>query len=274
MTYRSLMVFLDLHHTNESALRVACDLGDRFDSKVIGVTSGIPSTPVHLNGLIAPNVLEANYEQLNEAVSLCEDRFRRAADPVGGSSEWRSGTDLPADFLASEARAADLLIAGQLDPDAALVSGQSLDIGDALMKAGRPLLVVPPHKTCMPLDRIMIAWKETAEARRAISAALPLLQAAKELTIVEVFEKAEQDSAALHVADVAKWLRRHEIAASTSTELSVGNSGSQLELIASEYGADVIVAGAYGYSRFREWAFGGVTRHLLQQRSICALLMH
>ena len=84
----------------------------------------------------------------------------------------------------------------------------------------------------------------------------------------------ERDAAAARVADVANWLLRHNIHASARVELSAGDAGSQLDAIASEARIDIIVAGAYGHTRLREWIFGGVTRHLLQQSSACALLIH
>jgi nucleotide-binding universal stress UspA family protein len=121
----------------------------------------------------------------------------------------------------------------------------------------------------------MIAWKDTAEARRAIAAALPLLKRAKDVQIVEIVDNdGEKRDAARHVADVAAWLQQHGIKAAATTELSAGNAGSHLDLLAAQNRADVVIAGAYGHSRLREWAFGGVTRHFIHAAKTCTLLMH
>lgn len=275
MTYRSLMVHLDLEQGSEPALRVACELADRFKSKVIGVAAGLPAAPIHADGMIATSVLEVDYEQLNQAIGRCETRFRSALKEFDGALEWRSGTADPADFLAAEARAADLLVVGRSEKDKAFGPHQLLDIGDAVMKAGRPVLVVPPRRTSLALDRVLVAWKDTAESRKAISAALPLLRKATEVTIVEIVPgEDERDAATARVADVADWLLRHNVQASARVELSAGDAGSQLDAIVSEARIDVIVAGAYGHARLQEWIFGGVTRHLLQQGSACVLLVH
>lgn len=275
MTYRSLMVYLELEQGSEPALRAACELADRFKSRVIGVTAGLPAAPIHADGMIASSVLEVDYEQLNQAIGRCQARFRSALKDFDGSLEFRSDAANPADFLAAEARAADLLVVGRSENYTALGPHQFLEIGDAVMKAGRPVLVVPPRRTSLALDRILVAWKDTTESRRAISAALPLLRKATELTILEIVSDAEaQDAATARVADVANWLQRHNIQASARVELSAGDTGSQLDAIASEARIDIIVAGAYGHSRLREWIFGGVTRHLLQQSSACAFLVH
>jgi len=275
VTYRSLMVYLDLEQGSEPALRVARELADRFKAKVIGVTAGLPAAPIHADGMIASSVLEVDYEQLNQAIGRCESRFRLALKEFGGALEWRSGAANPADFLAAEARAADLLVVGRSENYSAFGPHQWLEIGDAVMKAGRPVLVVPPRRTGLALDRVLVAWKDTAESRRAISAALPLLRKATESTILEIVsDEGELDAATTRVADVADWLSRHHVPASARVELSAGDAGSQLDAIASEARIDVIVAGAYGHARLQEWIFGGVTRHLLRQNTACALLMH
>ena len=274
MTYRSLMVYLELEQGSEPALRVACELADRFKSRVIGVTAGLPAAPIHADGMIASSVLEVDYEQLDRAIDRCETRFRTALKGFCDPLEWRSGAAYPADFLAAEARAADLLVVGRSENYTPFGPHQLLDIGDAVMKAGRPVLVVPPRHTSLALDRILVAWKDTAESRKAISAALPLLRKATELTIVEIVsDEGERDVAAARVADVADWLRRHDVQSSARVELSAGDA-SHLDAIASEARVDIIVAGAYGHTRLREWIFGGVTRHLLQRSSTCVLLVH
>lgn len=275
MTYKTVMVHLDLEQPSESALRVTRELADRFKSNVIGVTAGLPNVPVHADGMIATSVLESDYEQLNQAIGRCESHFRSELSDFGGTLEWRADAAYPADFLAREARAADLLVVGRAENYAKFGAQHLLEIGDAVMQAGRPVVVVPPRCTSLALDRILIAWKDSAETRRALPAALPLLRRASELTVVEIVSgESERAAADTRVADVVKWLQRHGIAASARVELSAGDVGSQFDAIAAEARIDLIVAGAYGHTRLSEWIFGGVTRHLLQHGATCAFLMH
>jgi hypothetical protein len=85
------------------------------------------------------------------------------------------------------------------------IPNQSLDIGDAIMRAGRPMLVVPPRKTFLALNRILIAWKDTAEARKAVAAALPLLKSAQDVMLVKITsDERENEIATRRVVDVAK----------------------------------------------------------------------
>ena len=101
---------------------------------------------------------------------------------------------------------------------------------------------------------MLVAWKDTREARRAIFDALPILAAAKEVTIAEIPEQGAAHADALsHVEDVAAWLQAHGVAASTivPAETDIGVT-EQLERIAAQTGAGAVIAGAYGHSRKRE----------------------
>jgi nucleotide-binding universal stress UspA family protein len=275
VTYRSLMVYLDPDHANEAALRVTADLANLFKSQVTGVAAGLPVMPVHADGMIATSILEVDYTQLEEALRRCEGRFRAAMMPVSDALQWRAAVASPAEFLADQARAADLIIVGRPADEAGPLLNQSLDIGDIVMAAGRPVLVVPPGRTSLTPDRIMVAWKDTVEARRTIAASLPLLKQAADVTVVEIVA-ADSDIAGAtgRLADVAAWLQRHNVTAATRVELSAGHAGSHLDLLAEQNNVDILVAGAYGHSRLQEWVFGGVTRHLLRRASVCTLLMH
>jgi nucleotide-binding universal stress UspA family protein len=145
------------------------------------------------------------------------------------------------------------------------------------MQAGRPVLVVPDTVNWLDLRSVLVAWKDTPEARRAIAAALPLLRKAKDVIVAEIPEgEGGQSAAASRVRDVVGWLSRHGISASERVpELNEPRDPVvQLEEIAGAAGASLIVAGAYGHSRFRELILGGMTQHLLTQTGRCTLLSH
>lgn len=118
-----------------------------------------------------------------------------------------------------------------------------------------------------------MAWKDVREARRAVFDALPILAAAKEVTIAEIPEQDTDRADALsRVADVAAWLRSHGIVATTNVPEKPAGVSEQLDKIAANVGAGAVIAGAYGRSRFREWVLGGVTRHLATGSRRCAFL--
>lgn len=126
------------------------------------------------------------------------------------------------------------------------------------MQAGHPLLVVPDGVTWLDLRSVLVAWKDTPEVRRALASALPMLRKAGEVTVAEIPQSDEARAALMaRVADVAAWLAQHGITAA-----------AQLEKIADNIGAGLIVAGAYGHSRFRELLLGGATQHLVTQSAV------
>jgi len=146
---------------------------------------------------------------------------------------------------------------------------------DLVMQAGRPLLVVPDTANWLDLRSVLVAWKDTTEARRAIADSLPLLRKAKYVTVAEIVEAGDSRPAAvLRVRDVVAWLERHGVAATELVPEKHGAATDQLDGIAADVGAGVVVAGAYGHSRFRELILGGMTQHLITQTTRCVLLSH
>jgi nucleotide-binding universal stress UspA family protein len=168
------------------------------------------------------------------------------------------------------ARAADLLVIGQ-----GMLAGDvvhSYDPGTIILAAGRPVLVVPPEINRLEFSRVLVAWKDTREARRAIHDALPFLKLADEVSIVVAKTPGAEDADA-QIADVAKYLDRHDVHVAQQIA-TVANEDEEVLLIdlARQHRVNLIVAGAYGRTRLSEWIFGGVTRHLLVNSPVPCLL--
>jgi len=136
-----------------------------------GATASFPHIPIYLGDTNALDVREADCQQVNQATAHHEGSFRTTFESFDSPSEWRSDAASPADFLTTEARAVDLLIVCRHEKGIRFIPNQSLDIGDAIIRAGRPMLVVPPRKSFLALNRILIAWKDSAEAGKAVAAA-------------------------------------------------------------------------------------------------------
>ncbi len=135
------------------------------------------------------------------------------------------------------------------------------------------MLVVPPAIDSLKAERILIGWKDSREARRALQDSLPLLHEAKSVAVVEVCDDSMEALARQHVEDVARYLTRHRISVGSATAAAAkhGTADHLIDLARVE-GADLIVTGAYGHSRLGEWIFGGVTRELLASSPVCCLI--
>lgn len=277
MTYATVMVGLALDQSNEARLQVAGELAERFESTVIGVAAGQFAPPLYFtDGAQAQRLIEEDEASVRRRLAELEAEFRTAMKNRGGRAEWRSAMDFPARFILAQVRCADIVVSGGQSPafsDAFALASPK----DLVMQAGRPLLVVPDRVNWLDLRSVLVAWKDTPEARRAVTDALPMLRKAGDVTVVEIPEQGDDRSAVMAgVTDVAAWLARHGISASARIADSARNetAAAQLEKIAGDVGAGLIVAGAYGHSRFRELILGGVTQYLVTQSTRSVLLSH
>ena len=144
-----------------------------------------------------------------------------------------------------------------------------------MLNMGRPVLTVPPGVEAVLAERVVVAWKDAREARRAVREALPLLRQAKEVVVIEATDEGAESPAQRRVEDVSAYLTRHGVTvAATCVEPIRTTAATQLIEAARTRQADLIVAGAYGHSRLGEWIFGGVTRELLGSSPICCLFSH
>jgi len=276
MTYATVMVCLGPDKSNDARLKVAGELAERFEAAIVGIAAAQFVPPMYFtDGDFAQGLIDQGEASIRKRLAELEDQFRGAVRHRSKHVEWRAVMDFPARFILQEARCADIIVSGGQGPafsDAFALASPK----DLVMQAGRPLLVAPDGASWLDLRSILVAWKDTAEARRAAADSLPLLRKAKEVTVAEILEEGgDRPAATARVRDVAAWLSRHGVsAAERVSENGGGDTVAQLDDIAGAAGAGLIVAGAYGHSRFRELVLGGMTEHLLAQTKRCVLLSH
>jgi nucleotide-binding universal stress UspA family protein len=223
--------------------------------------------------VVDPSPTERQLENMRATLEATGKRFLAAVEASGRRVEWRASLDFPTEYIMREARAADLVIIGRqwapMDPY------RSLDPGSLVLKVGRPVLVVPEGITSLSAKKIMIAWKDVREARRAVLDAVPFLREAASVMLVEVVEAGVEQQAFHRLKDVARFLERHHITIVSERVLAsqVTTTDSLLRWVEDNQ-SDLIVAGAYGHSRLGEWIFGGVTRDLLAASPVCCFLSH
>ena len=274
MTYATVMVGLSIDQPNEARLEIGGQLAERFGAKVIGITAAEFSPPLYFtSGEQAQKLVDQGRAAIKNRVAEVEREFRAAMQNRVTEVEWRCAEDFPARYIVQQARASDIIVVGEASRGTIADPFVQVSPSDLVMQAGRPLLVVPDACSWLDLRSVLIAWKDTADARRAVADALPLLRKATDVTVVEIVEEQANRPAALsRVKDVAAWLSRHGVSASGQVPEECGEAGGLLERIASGVGAGVVVAGAYGHSRLREWILGGVTRRLVNPSNRCSLL--
>jgi len=276
MTYSTLMVHLNLGVSNDGLLHIAVDLAARFNAHVIGIGACQPLQVSCGDGYLSGDLIEQDRIEMSREIGEAAAAFRAAFQGTASRVEWRS-TVLPsslATYVAQQADAADLLIFSPEEKGLTRDFSRCVKVGELVMQVARPVLIVPPGVNQLNLENIVVGWKETREARRAISDALPLLKLAAHVTVLEIAAAEQIAAVGEHLKDVADWLGRHGIAAETMTAVSQGNDAAELDAIAQQKAAGLLVTGAYGHSRLREWMLGGVTRNLMLHPARCSFVSH
>lgn len=219
-SYKVLLVHAGRDASSDARLLLAADLADRFEARLIGLAADP----------------QASAGDLQSA----ERRFHAVSSRAARHREWRSFAAPLVTVIAREARAADLLILGPT------LDGHSGSLEVLAGRVGRPLLLVPDRARVLDASHIIIAWSDTPEARRAVTAALPIMRLAERVQILAVREPSPGDGGTGGgLSDMVVYLSRHEVRAEAAWQgPAEGCPGARISLAAREMGADLIVAGA------------------------------
>ena len=142
--------------------------------------------------------------------------------------------------------------------------------GEIALNTSTPVLVLEnDRRMSFPVERACIAWDGGDEAATALRSAVPLLASASDVRLVVVKEKEHGRSA----DEAMRYLSRHGIKAQLELVEGAGSTEEAIAAAVSRAGAQLLVMGAFGHSRMRQYLFGGVTRHFLEEASGPALLL-
>jgi len=274
-SWRTVLVHVEPGKAAAPRLDAAVALAKMCDALLIGLGAELvePVTFADPYGSWDAQVLTAMREQVQTNLAHAEQAFAKHAGGI--RSEWRKVEDRPAPAMARVSRAADVIVAGGM-PLGSFDGYRTADSAELALLSGRPVLVVPPKGGVLAAKKIVVAWKETRESRRALADALPLLKAAEDVLVVEICDGPDGVSdAEFHANEVAAGLERHGVKARGKAVVAPDEAVARtLNAEAKAIGADLIVAGCYGHSRMNEWFFGGATRGLLHDPQRFVLMSH
>lgn len=278
--WRRILVHLDGSPRSASRLRLARRVAEARDAHVFAMLSVTPAwqaLPLSTfgDGGSAALLNQAHTERRRMALDLVEQERARPGAPL----HWLELPEgRPAVDVAQHALCSDLVVMGQHDPEDPLAWGSPPDlVPQVLADTGRPALVVPWAGEFEGVgQRVVVAWKPTRESAAALSAALPLLQTAREVHLLTWSERAEAARAGPDLTQaLAAWLDAHGVRPRMASQgAPTGDLGDLLLSAAADHGADLLVMGCYGHVRMREWMFGGVTRTVLRTMTLPVLMAH
>jgi len=275
MAFKSLLVHVNSEAFSGVAVDAALTLAEFHDAHLTGLGIRAPvDMPTYAEARLPDSVLDILNEREATRLENARELFESRAKHVGRSdrSGWREDSGMPAHTLGLHARYADLTIVSQSKNDVS--DRRFIDLAeDVLISAGRPILIVPTTGVITPIGaKVIVAWNGSREAARALGDAMPVLEKAKS---VEIFVAGEPALGDLPGADIAAHLAHHAIHVDVHRTPSEDVSpGDALLNRVSDSGADMIVMGGYGRSRFREFVLGGVTRHILQHMTVPVMMSH
>lgn len=277
MSYKTLLVHIDNAQRCAARLRIATELAQRFDAHLIGLHAlASARLPIYAVAELPKVDAETQQRLENAEGELAHQLFRDVVDKAGiAGAEWRSSLEDAADMMISQARYADLVVIGQ--PGIGDELCMPVDFAHrVVLEAGRPVLFVPcagePAATIG--KRILVGWNGGREATRALTDAIPMLREADEVTVLSIDPELREHGDDPG-ADIALYLARHGVDVTATAQTGPeAQAAEQLLSFASGWSADLLVMGAYGHSRLKEWVLGGTTREILSSMTVPVLMSH
>jgi len=257
--YKDILVLLDPSPDTEVRLRLAVKLAAAHGARLVGMDAS------------AGRAFEKDWL---ERTTELPDRFNEAIKGMGISGVFTTIDRWIQSGRHDYAHYADLIVASEPEFEARTLVASGVP-EEALLSGGVPMLLLPNGwKDETVGDRIVIAWKSSREATRAVHDALPFLQRAKKVTAFTFDPVA--DGSGEEPNALIEYLGRHGVHAEASRWCPIGDMTPTGALFASldTQDADMIVAGAYGHARWAEALLGGVSRDLIQQPCLPVLLSH
>ncbi len=279
MSYATIMVLLDPSRRSHHRLEVAAQLAATHHAALIGMIASQRPDPAWIyrlpDGVRYLADIRARHQQDCEVVRRA---FDRATEALPIAAKWHAFDGHPLAIGQREARLADLLVVGQDDPaDPAAFVAQDF-VESIVLGSGRPVLAIPRVGRFAAIgSRVLVCWDGGREAARAILDALPLLRKARAVTLACCAAAGNSDDEWSAPPEYAvSWLAAHGVSADVQHLAPAARAGIGERLLsaAADVQADLIVAGAYGHSRFRELVLGGVTRTLLDCMTVPVLFSH
>ena len=280
MTLKNILVHMDATDRCEERLHLAGGLTQRHDAHLPGLfVIPEPFYPIYSDGAYFPQEMMDNWEkEEQENAEKSGKIFQEFVNAQSIHGEWRSEQGPIGQVVSRHARYADLTILGKGSLDDPKHYPDPFLAEDVVMESGRPVLVVPNAGHFDGFGkRILVCWNASRESVRAVNDAMPLLQAADKVTILAVNPDKTRngDHGDIPSADIALYLARHGVKAeAASTQTDQSDIGEIILSRAFDVDADMIVAGAYGHSRTKEWILGGVTKTLLHETTVPAFMSH
>ena len=278
MAYKEILVVIDNAAGAAQRVAPAAALAAAFGARLTGYfASGYPLTAGYGDMSGMAELVETYMSAQRAEANAAKAAFRQALAGAKLTGDWQYHEAEATPSVIAQAVLYDLVVVGQPNPDNALENAFGLRPAEIVLGGGRPVLVVPYAGNFAGIGkRVLVGWNRRREAVRALHDAMPLLERAEAALVVEVDPAPPVLSEpVVSAADIAAALTRRGIRATAETQSAADMGVDDLLLSrAADFGADLLVMGAYGHSRLREYVLGGVSRGVFRQMTLPVLMAH
>ncbi len=216
MSFKSLLTHVVDDRGCSSRLRMTASVARVLGAEVIGLGAQAP-WPYATGDARGGEAYQQILEDTRRKHGCRRPIVPRAAERSALGSSWRTEVGYPDEVVPRQARVADLILAYPTRGD---VDRSVYTPPDTLvMEAGLPVLLLPQREAEFRAERILLGWKNTREARRAISVTLPLLKLSQRVLVAAICEERETGAVEQELADVSQRLARHGVSVTTLVEI-------------------------------------------------------
>ncbi len=257
------------------AAALAATLDARLTGLYVCASPTVMMPPYDAPGIMAELLEEVR--ELERDASAAGNSFATLASQAGADkAAWQVATGYLRGVLERMSNWQDLLV---LERPADAPWGVVSALGNIVLTAGLPCIVVPSgYREAPALNCIALAWNGSAEAIRAIHAALPLVVRAGRVLLLQGESRSDfslGDLGWMPPFDISLYLQQHGVHVEPRPLATHENeAGAALLDAASRRGADLLVMGAWGRSRLSEWILGGATHHVLSHAAMPVFMRH
>ena len=270
---RDILVVIDNEAGVARRLGPVAALAKRADIRITGMyVTGVPASRAFADLDGWAQLYDAYITVQRTDALRAERAFHAELARLGLAGDWHCRESDMTEGVIAMARLFDVVVMGQTDPDAL---PNALRPGEVVLAAGRPALIIPYAGPVAEIGRrVLVAWNGTREAARALHDAMSLIEAAEAVTVLEIDPEESLDPE-LRASHVVAALARRGVTAKVETAASAGVPIADVILsAAADATADLVVMGAWGHSRLREYVMGGASRGIFQEMTVPVLMSH
>jgi len=277
--YRRISVHLDHGFDCTRRTALALSLAKRHKAELVGIyASAAPPQYYYGESVLMSRTLSVMKEIQAQNRGAVQNAFLEAAAAADVPAVVRAGEASPSASVALYARTSDVVIVSQFNPDDVEAAHETEFVEQMLLTAGRPVMVLPSSGEFSTVgNRVLVCWDGSREAARALADAAPALRLASHLVVLTMDEGgASSKGEAVPFEDLATYCVAQGMPAPDHVRRDIKGVGvgSTILNAAADHSADLIVMGAYGHSKFREWAMGGATASILKSMTVPIMFSH